>query len=69
MSSDSDICVINETWLKGDGEMACKSIPPDGYKINSHPRTDGRNGGGIALIYIEFLKVNEEREMQNNQMM
>ena len=49
--------------------MRFKSIPLDGCKIISHPRTDGRNGGGIALIYKEFLKVNEEREMQNNQMM
>ena len=69
MSRDSDVCEITDTWLKGDSEMAHKSIPLDGYKIISHPRTDGRNGGGIALIYKEFQKVNEEREMQNNQMM
>ena len=49
--------------------MAHKSIPLDGHKIILHPRTNGRNGGGIALIYKEFLKVNKEREMQNNQMM
>ena len=69
MSRDSDLCVITEMWLKGDDEMAHKSIPPDGYKVISHPRTDGWNGGGIAVIYREFLRVNEEREMQNNQMM
>ena len=69
MSRDSDLCVITEMWLKGVDEMAHKSIPPNGYKIISHPRTNGRNSGGIAPIYKEFLKVNEEREMQNNQMM
>ena len=69
MSRDSALCVITKTWLKGDDEMAHKSISPDGYKIILHPRTHGRNGGGIALIYTEFIKINEEREMQNNQMM
>ena len=68
MSGDSDLCVITKMWLKGDDSMAHKSIPLDGYKIGLHLRTNGRNGGGIALIYKEFLKVNEEWEMQNNQM-
>ena len=69
MSRDSDLCVITETWLQGDDKMAHKSIAPDGYKIISHPRTDGRNDSRIPLIYKKFPKVNEEREMQNNQMM
>ena len=47
-------------------EMAHKSIPPDVYKIIWQPRTDDRNGGGIALICKEFLKVNVEREMHNS---
>ena len=67
MTRDLDLCVITETWLKWDDEMAYKSIPPNGYNNILYPRIDGRNGGGIELIYIEFLKVNEEREMQNNQ--
>ena len=50
MSRDSDQYVITETWWKGNDEMAHTSIPLDGYKIILHPRTDGRNGGGIALI-------------------
>ena len=41
MSRDSHLCVITEMWLKADDEMAHKSIPPDGYKIISHPRTNG----------------------------
>ena len=61
MSRDSDLCVLTETWLKGDNERAHKSIPLDGYKITLHPRTNGVNGGGIALIYKEFLKVNKEQ--------
>ena len=43
-----DICTVTETWIKGgseDEEFVTKSIPPEGYKIFSHPRSDGRIGG------------------------
>ena len=38
---DCDICAVTETWIKGgseDEEFVMKSIPPEGYKIFSHPR-------------------------------
>ena len=37
-----------------------KSIPPEGYKIFSHPRSDGRIGGGTALIYKSNINVEEK---------
>ena len=49
-----DGCAVTETWIKGgseDDEFVTKSIPPKGYKIFSHPRSDGRTGGGTTLIY------------------
>ena len=61
MSKDSNLCLITETWLKRNNETAHKSIPPDGYKIILPCRTNGRHGGGIALIYKELLKANEKR--------
>ena len=57
---DCDICAVTETWIKGgseDEEFVMKSIPPEGYKIFSHPRSDGRIGGGIALIYKSNISI------------
>ena len=58
-----DVCVVTETWVKGgseDEEFVMKSIPPQGYKIFSHPRSDGRTGGGTALIYKSNINVEEK---------
>ena len=55
-----DICAIMETWIrKDDIEAITKEVPPIGYKIFSKPRTTGRNGGGLALVYKDYLTVNE----------
>ena len=49
---ETDICAITETWLKTeDSDFRLREIAPDGYNIISHPRKDGRKGGGAALIY------------------
>ena len=58
-----DICAVTETWIKGwseDEEFVMKSIPPEGYKIFSHPRSDGRIGGGTALIYKSNINIEEK---------
>ena len=60
---DCDICAVTETWIKGgseDEEFVTKSIPPEGYKIFSHPRSDGRIGGGITLIYKSNISIEEK---------
>ena len=58
-----DICAVTETWIKGgseDEEFVTKSIPREGYKIFSHPRSDRRIGGGIALIYKSNISIEEK---------
>ena len=55
-----DICSITETWIKKDDiEAITKEVPPLGYKIFSKPRTTGKNGGGLALVYKDYLTVHE----------
>ena len=55
---ETDICAITETWLKTeDSDFRLREIAPDGYDIISHPRKDGRKGGGVALIYKQQYKV------------
>ena len=53
-----DMCAITETWLKLDDIIHPKEIAPPGYDIISKPRSDGRVGGGVALVYKPSMKVN-----------
>ena len=59
-----DVCSVTETWLKEDNEYGLCEIPPLGFKIISKPRCDGRQGGGIALIYKENYTINDHKSKQ-----
>ena len=52
-----DLCAVTETWLKPDNIIHPKEITPPGYDILSKPRTDGKQGGGVALVYNSSVKV------------
>ena len=52
------MCAITETWLKPDDVIHPKEIVPLGYDILSKPRSDGRLGGGVALVYKSSIKIN-----------
>ena len=39
--------------MKENDEYGFCEIPPSGFKIISKPMCDGRQGGGIALIFKE----------------
>ena len=52
-----DLCTVTETWLKPDNIIHPKEITPPGYDILSQPKTDGRQGGGVALVYNSSIKV------------
>ena len=52
-----DLCAITETWLKPDNMVLPREITPPGYDILSQPRSDGRQGGGVVLVYNSSLKV------------
>ena len=58
-----------ETWMKEDDEYVLREIPPPGFKIISKPRSDGRQGGGIALIYKEYYTINDLKINTNSQCM
>ena len=67
---DSTLCAITETWLLNDeNDLRYKEVPPPGYKILSHPRSDGRKGGGIAVIHKNNLKVIDETPTQTSKIM
>ena len=52
-----DLCTVTETWLKPDNIIHSKEITPPGYEILAQPRTDGRQGGGVAHVYNSSIKV------------
>ena len=58
LSKEVFLCAITESWLPSDDEdLRYKEIPPLGYNILSEPHTDGRCGGGLALVYKDHLKL------------
>ena len=69
LENNIDICAVTETWLKEDDEYGLREIPPPGFKIISKPRSDGRQGGGIALIYKENYTINDHKINTNSQCM
>ena len=47
-------------WIKQDDiDAMTKEVPPQGYKILSRPRSGGKTGGGLALVYRDHYFVKE----------
>ena len=38
-------------------DLESKQIAPPGYSCISHPQSDGRIGGGIAIVFKGHIKV------------
>ena len=62
-----DVCAITETWLKSPDEetIPLQQITPPGYNITSYPRSNGKTGGGLAVIYKKHIKLQNHRTMKN----
>ena len=43
-----------------------KKCHPPGYRILSHPCSDGRRGGGIAIVHKKNVKVKDETLLQTS---
>ena len=62
-----DICTITETWLKPPHEetIPLQQITPPGYIIISYPRSNGKTGGGLAVVYKKHIKLQNHSIMKN----
>ena len=49
--------------------MATKEIPPPRYNILSHPCMDGRSGGGLGIIYKDFITISSNKANKNHNAM
>ena len=67
---NSTLCAITETWLlKDKDDLKYKEVPPPGYRILSHPGSDGRRGGTITVVHKKNLKVKDETQLQTSKIM
>ena len=67
---NSTLCVKTETWCPNDkDDLRYKEVPPPGYSILSHPQSDGRRGGSIAVVHKKNLKVKDETPTQTSKIM
>ena len=67
---NSSLCAITETWLSNNkDDLRYKEMPPLGCRILSHSCSDGRRGGGIAIVHKKNLKVKDETPSQTSKIM
>ena len=65
-----DVCAITETWIKKDDiNMITKEIPPHGYHILSQPCMDGRSGGGLGMVYKDYITISSSKMTKNHNTM
>ena len=50
ISNGVDLCMVTETWLKGDDDAVRAACQPEGYIFLDQPRSSDRMGGGTALL-------------------
>ena len=56
-SEQPDLLFLTETWLKDQSdEPLLTAMTPPGYSSISVPRANGRDGGGIAYFYRNYLE-------------
>ena len=67
---NSTLCAITETWLQNDkDDLRYKEVPPLAYSILSHPQSDRRRGGSIAVVHKKNLKVKDDTPTQTSKIM
>ena len=53
-----DLLVATETWMKANQPVAVtQDIAPTGFQLLHRFRKDDITGGGVALVYADFLQV------------
>ena len=61
-----DVYAITETWLRPSEEaILLQQITPPGYDIVSYPRSNGKTGGGLALVHKKHIKLPNHCIMKN----
>ena len=56
MDEELDVAVITETWFKSPLNNGTATLKENGYSIFHYHRED-KGGGGVALIYKHWIKL------------
>ena len=67
INNEVDVCLMQETFLTDHDSAILEEIKEFGFKINSVPRTDGREHGGLAMLYKSSIKMKADKSKTNNQ--
>ena len=59
---------LQETFLRKDDGAHLNEIREQGLKVHSVPRTDGREHGGIAVVYLPNIKLKPLKLSKNDKL-
>ena len=69
LDQNIDVCAITDRWIKKDDiDMIAKEIPPPGYNI-LHPCMDGKGGGGLGMVYNDYITISPNKVTKNHNTM
>ena len=55
-----DVVVLTETWLfavEEENTVYINSLLPAGFLFKHCPRPDGHRGGGVGLVYCDYIMI------------
>ena len=51
VTNDIDVVLMTGTWLTSGDAVKRAELKPDGYDLKDNPRSSGRIGGGIVILF------------------
>ena len=69
LEENIDICAITETWIKHDDKSTIKDVSTVNDKGTSYPRSSGKSGDGLALIFKDHIDVQDSKKHYESEIM
>ena len=64
VSNEVDIMLLAETWFLSadeDNTVSKNELIPPGFKLKHTPRSDGRIGGGVGILFRDGIKITKKK--------